>query len=112
MQPAGYHGIGMARLARRDRAAAGLDRETLKRAWGFGRQYRVKLILYIVTIAASRRRGRGAAAGVQAPDRHRHPAQGPRQVNLLFVLAVGLRARRVGDAVDLAAGSAPTSARA
>ena len=51
MQPAGYHGIGMARLARRDRASAGINRETLGRAWGFARKYRAQLVMYLIVIA-------------------------------------------------------------
>jgi ATP-binding cassette, subfamily B, bacterial len=96
MQPAGYHGVGMARLARRDRASAELNRETLKRAWGFGRPYRVQLVLYLITIALT------AVVAAAPPLVFKRlidtaiPERNLGLVNLLFVLAVAFALAETG----------------
>src|SRR5690242_9865335 len=90
MQPAGYHGIGMARLARRDRAASGIDRKTLARAWHFAAKYRVKLVLYMLTIVVIA----FVAAAPPLVFKRLIDTAIPRKdfgmVNLLFFFAVGL----------------------
>ena len=62
MPPAGSQGIVLARVAPRDRASAGVDRATLKRAWGFADKYRFQLVLYMLVI------GRGLYIATQAQD--------------------------------------------
>jgi ATP-binding cassette subfamily B protein len=80
----------MARLARRDRAAAGIDRKTLTRAWHFADKYRLKLFLYMLTIVAV------AFAAAAPPLVFKRlidtaiPQKNLGMVNLLFVLAVAL----------------------
>ncbi|HVV37642.1 MAG TPA: ABC transporter ATP-binding protein [Acidimicrobiales bacterium] len=90
MQPAGYHGIGMARLARRDRAAAGVDRATLKRAWSFAGKYRVQLFLYMATIVVISFVAAAPPLVFKRLIDTAIPHENLRQVNVLFVLAVGL----------------------
>jgi ATP-binding cassette subfamily B protein len=90
MQPAGYHGIGMARLARRDRASAGVDRATLKRAWGFARKYRFQLVVYMAIIAVT------AVVAAAPPWVFKRlidtaiPQKDLGTVDVLFLAAVGL----------------------
>jgi ATP-binding cassette subfamily B protein len=80
----------MARLARRDRAAAGVDRKTLKRAWSFGSKYRGQLILYMLTIVVI------AFVAAAPPLVFKRlidtaiPRKDLAMVNFLFFLAVGL----------------------
>src|SRR3954453_19697939 len=90
MQPAGYHGIGMAGLARRDRAAAGIDRATLKRAWHFADKYRVKLVLYMLTIVAVTFVALAPPLVFKRLIDTAIPQKNLGMVNLLFVLAVAL----------------------
>jgi ATP-binding cassette subfamily B protein len=90
MQPAGYHGIGMARLARRDRAAAGIDRATLRRAWHFADKYRVKLVLYMATIVLVTFVALAPPLVFKRLIDTAIPHKDLGMVNLLFVLAVAL----------------------
>lgn len=77
------------KLGRRSQAAK-VDRVTLKRAWGFAHPYRLKLVLYLGSIAAT------SIVAALPPLVFRRlidtaiPAKNVGQVNLLFVLAVGL----------------------
>ncbi|MEY2467989.1 MAG: hypothetical protein QOF21_687, partial [Actinomycetota bacterium] len=41
--------VPMWKMARRDQANGKLNRETLKRAWGFARSYRLYLLFYLVS---------------------------------------------------------------
>jgi ATP-binding cassette subfamily B protein len=80
----------MARLARRDRAAAGVDRATLKRAWGFAAKYRTKLLIYMGVIAIT------AVVAALPPLVFKRlidtaiPREDLGLVNLLFVAAIAL----------------------
>jgi len=84
------HSFGGGRLARRDYNAGKIDRATLKKAWAFGRAYRVQLALFLCTIAAS------SAVAVLPPlvfmalIDSAIPDRDLGRVNVLFFTAVGL----------------------